>query len=88
MSPVHSPWAVLMRCRWPVTIPAPRYTSGVPCLVVFERSDKRHFVVLPLAADEVGVRLRTNPDGFERFDDQDGKAVWINVRNVLYVEDE
>lgn len=37
-------------------------------------------------ADTVGKRLRDNSDGWERFEVK-GKPVFINVRNVLWVEE-
>jgi hypothetical protein len=59
----------------------------VPCAVVFgATSEGRDYVVLPLDADEVGKRLRENSSGWERFEDDKGRAIWINAANVRYVE--
>jgi hypothetical protein len=58
------------------------------CRIVFgATSEGKTSVDLPdLDAETVGKRLLANPDGFERFDYKKG-SLWINVRNVFWVED-
>jgi hypothetical protein len=58
----------------------------MPCTVIFEGGERRTSLTLELDADQVGEQLSQAPNGFLCFEQRGGKAVWINVANVLYVE--
>ena len=58
----------------------------MPWTVVFGGGENRASLVLAPDAADVAGALAENLAGFVAFEDRDGKTIWINPANVLYVE--
>ena len=59
----------------------------MPCAVVFQAGGGENTsLVFPADAGVVAAALGENLAAFVGFEDREGKTIWINPANVLYVE--
>jgi hypothetical protein len=60
----------------------------MPCTVVFQGCSGENRASLVLGADAgiVAAGLGENLTAFVGFEDREGRTIWINPANVLYVE--
>ena len=64
---------------------ATKYTLAVPCVIVFGGDDHELLTLrLDVDADEVAKSLRGH--SLQRLE-VNGRVVWVNPENVLYVEE-